>query len=79
MPRRYTERDFLKCCNLQRTFLLKYRKSVFSLQKEKKTAEMKVRRIIWALPFIMVSCSNYDLNDINYMSVFKEDAMAKVQ
>ena len=40
---------------------------------------MKVRRIIWALPFIMVSSSNYDLNDIDYMSVFKEDAMAKVQ
>lgn len=38
---------------------------------------MKVRRIIWALPFIMVSCSNYELDDIDYMSVFKEDAMAK--
>ena len=29
-----------------------------------KTAKMKVRRIIWALPFIMVSCSNYELNEI---------------
>lgn len=60
-------------------FLAKIQKKCIFFAKRKKTAEMKVRRIIWALPFIMVSCSNYELDDIDYMSVFKEDAMAKVQ
>lgn len=31
----------IKCCNLQRTFLLKYRKSVFSLQKNNSRNESK--------------------------------------